>query len=79
MPEIGPELGLERFELVARGEVYCVVDILEHEVASIMLTALPGFPLEIEADKARRFVSAWQQRAALEAEPYEVRTEQRAL
>ena len=79
MPEIGPGLGLERFTLLTGGDVYCVVDIVDHEVASIVLTALPGFPLELEADKARRFVAAWRQRANLESQLYEVRQEEREL
>jgi hypothetical protein len=79
MPEVGPGLGLERFTLLTRGDVYGVVDIVDHEVASLVLAALPSFPLELEAEKARQFVAAWQQRANLEAQLYEVRQEQREL
>ncbi len=79
MPEVGPGVGLERFELVAQGDVYCVVDIVDQEVASIVLTALPEFPLELEAGRARRFVEAWRQRANVAAQPYEVRLQQREI
>jgi hypothetical protein len=79
MPEVGPGVGLERFELVARGDAYCVIDIVDQQMASILLTALPEFPLEVEADKARRFVEAWRQRASMVGEPYEVRLEQREV
>ena len=79
MPEVGVGLGLERFTLVANGEVYCVVDIVEREAATLLLTALPDFPLDIAADTARQFVAAWQQRAALQADAYDVRHEQREL
>ena len=79
MPEVGPGVGLERFELVAQGDVYCIVDIVDQEAASIVLTALPEFPLELEAAQARRFVEAWRQRANLAAQPYEVRLQQREV
>ncbi len=79
MPEIGPGLALERFTLVLRGEVHCVVDIVDKDVGSIVLTALADFPLDVDAEKARHFVAAWQQRAELEPQSYEVRPEQRGL
>ena len=49
MPEVGLGLGLERFALLARGEVQCVVDIVDDETASLTLTSLPDFPLALEA------------------------------
>jgi hypothetical protein len=79
VPEVGLGFALERFTLLAQGDVYCVVDIVENETGSIVLTALPSFPLEIEADKARQFIAPWQQRAELEAQSYEVRQEQREV
>jgi hypothetical protein len=79
MPEVGLGLALERFTLVAQGDVFCVVDIVDQDAGSIVLTALPAFPLELDAEKARKFVAAWRQRAELEAQSYEVREEQRAL
>ena len=79
MPEVGPGVGLERFELVALGDVHCTVDIVDQHTASIVLAALPEFPLQLEADNARRFVEAWRQRANLAAQPYEVRQEQREI
>jgi hypothetical protein len=79
MPEIGPGPALERFTLVALGDAYCVVDIVDQNTASIVLTALPDFPLDVDADKARQFVAAWRQRAELESQPYEVRQEQIGL
>jgi hypothetical protein len=79
MPEVGPGVGLERFELVAHGDAYCVIDIVDQHTASIVLTALPEFPLEVEADTARRFVEAWRQRASVAGQPYEVRLEQREI
>ena len=65
--------------MIAQGQVFCVVDVVQNETASIALTALPDFPLEIEANKARQFVAAWRQRAELEGQSYEVRQEQREV
>jgi hypothetical protein len=79
MREAGLGLALERFTLVAQGDVYCVVDIVDQDSGSIVLSALPAFPLDLDAEKARKFVAAWRQRAELEAQSYEVREEQRAL
>jgi hypothetical protein len=79
MPEVGPGVGLERFELVAHGDVCCVVDIVDQDAASMVLTALPEFPLDVHADTARRFVEAWRQRANMGGQPYEVRQEQREI
>jgi hypothetical protein len=79
MREAGLTLGLERFTLLAQGDVYCVVDIVDKDTASIVLSALPTFPLDLEAEKARKFVAAWRQKAELEAQSYEVREEQRGL
>jgi hypothetical protein len=79
MPEVSLGLALERFTLVANGEDYCVVDIVEHDTASILLTALPDFPLELSADTARQFVAAWRQREDVEGRNYTVREEQRPL
>ena len=42
MPEVGLGLGLERFTLLARGEVECVVDIVDNETASLTLTSATG-------------------------------------
>jgi hypothetical protein len=79
MREVGLGLPLERFTLVTRGDVACIVDIVDRDVASIVLSALPTSPLEFDADKARHFVAAWRQAAELEPHSYEVREEQRAL
>ena len=79
MPEVSLGLALERFTLVLHGEVYCVVDIVEKQSASIVLTALPDFPLEVDAEIARQFVAAWRQHGELEAQAYEVRREERNL
>jgi hypothetical protein len=79
MREVGPGIPLERFSLFTRGDVYCIVDIVDQDVASIVLTALPGSPLDVDAQKARQFVAAWRQHAELEPHSYEVRVEQRAL
>jgi hypothetical protein len=79
MPEVGLGLALERFTLVAQGAVQCVVDIVDKDAASIVLTALPAFPLDVDAEKARKFVAAWRQRAELEAQSYEVQEEHRGL
>jgi hypothetical protein len=79
MPEVGPGLALERFTLVLRGDVHCVVDIVDKQVGSIVLTALADFPLDVDVDKAHQFVAAWRQRAELEPQSYEVRQEQRGL
>jgi hypothetical protein len=79
MREVGIGLPLERFELVTHGDVYCVVEIVDRDVASIALTALPGSPLELNADKAREFVAAWRQHAEIEPQAYAVREAQTAL
>ena len=79
MPEVGLGAALERFELELRGEEYCVVDIVEAERASIVLSALPEFPLEINAERARQFVAAWRERNNMQGQPYEVHTEQREV
>jgi hypothetical protein len=79
MPEVGLGAALERFELEMRGEAQCVVDIVDHERASIVLNALPDFPLEINAERARQFVAAWRERNNMQGQPYEVRTEQREV
>ena len=79
MPEVSLGLALERFTLVLLGEVYCVVDIVETQSASMVFTALSDFPMDVDADKARQFVAAWQQRGELEAQAYEVRPEERNL
>jgi hypothetical protein len=79
MPEVGLGVALERFELVAQGEVYCVIDIVDQDAASLVLTALPEFPLALAAEQARQFVAAWQQRANVGSQPYEVRHEQREV
>jgi hypothetical protein len=79
MPEVSVGLGLERFTLLAQGVEYGVVDILENDTASILLTALPDFPLEVHADMARKFVAAWRQRETLKGQGYAVQEEQRAL
>src|SRR4051794_29971523 len=59
MPEVGLGAALERFELAARGETFCTIDIVDEERASIVLEVLPEFPLEIHSDRARQFVEAW--------------------
>jgi hypothetical protein len=79
MPEVGLGAALERFELVAQGEVYCRIDIVNQESATIVLSALPEFPLEIEPSRARQFVEAWRERARMQAQPYEVHAEQREV
>jgi len=79
MPEVGLGAALERFELLAQGEPYCVIDIVDQDAASLVLTALPEFPLAVPAEQARQFVAAWRQRANVGAQPYEVRQEQREV
>ena len=79
MPEVSLGLALERFTLVARGEIYGVVDVVQDETASLVLSALPDFPIELSADMARRIVAAWQQRQVLEGQEYEVQEERRQL
>ena len=79
MPEVGLGLGLERFTLVARGEAECVVDIVGNETASLTLTSLPDFPLALEPARARQFVAAWQTRAKLEGQSYDVQEEHREV
>jgi hypothetical protein len=79
VPEVGLGAALERFELVAEGEVYCVIDIVDEQHATIVLTALPEFPLEIGCDRARQFVAAWRERNTIQAQPYEAHREQREV
>ena len=79
MPEVGLGAALERFELVAQGDMYGVVDIVNEDQASIVLAALEEFPLEINADRARQFVEAWRARANMQNQSYAVRREQREV
>jgi hypothetical protein len=79
MPEVGLGAALERFELDVRGEQCCVVDIVNDEQASIVLTELPDFPLEIKPERARQFVAAWRERNNMQGQPYEVHLEQREV
>jgi hypothetical protein len=76
VPEVGPGPPLERFSLVlADDEVFAVVDVVDHSAATLVLTALPDFPLELTAEHARQFVAAWRQRGNLGGEAYDVREE----
>jgi hypothetical protein len=79
MPEVGLGAALERFELDFLGEQQCVVDIVNDQQASIILTALPEFPLEIDATRARQFVAAWRQRHNILAQPYDIHQQQREV
>ena len=79
MPEVGLGAALERFELQVQGNQYCVVDIVDDERASIVLSALPEFPLEIKAERARQFVAAWGERNKMQGQPFEVHKEQREV
>ena len=79
MREVGLGAALERFELDFMGEQQCVVDIVNDEQASIILSALPEFPLEIDAARARQFVAAWRERNNIQGQPYEVVQEQREV
>ncbi len=79
MHDVGGGVALERFELVAEGQVYAVVDIVEQQAATLTLTALSEFPLQLPADTARQFVEAWRQRANVGSQPYEVRQQQREV
>jgi hypothetical protein len=80
MREVGLGLGLERFTLAKQGSVCCVVDIVDEDVASLTLSPLPDYPLELEAHKARQFVAAWRQHAELEPESeFAVEQEQREV
>jgi hypothetical protein len=79
MPEVSLGLGLERFTLVARGETFGVVDVLEDDSATLVLSALPDFPITLGAEVARQLVAAWQQRQVLEGQQYGVQEEQRQL
>jgi len=79
MREVGLGAALERFELDFLGEQHCVIDIVNDQEASIILSALPEFPLEIEAARARQFVAAWRERNNIQGQPYEVVEEKRAV
>ena len=77
MPEVGFGAALERFELNVRGEDVCVVEIVDKKSATITLSALADFPLEIKAARAQQFVAAWRERNNMQGKPYEVHVEQR--
>ncbi|MBV8715676.1 MAG: hypothetical protein JO020_11285 [Chloroflexi bacterium] len=79
MPEVGLGAALERFELQMQGEDYCVVDIVDGQQASIVLNALPEFPLEVKPERARQFVAAWRERNRIQGHPFEVHKEQREV
>ena len=79
MPEVGLGAALERYELVAHGQQYCVIDIVDDSQASLVLSALPEFPLNIDSDRARQFVAAWRERSNMQGQPYEVHQEQREV
>lgn len=79
MPEVGLGAALERFELDYRGEQHCVIDIVNEQHASITLNALPQFPLEIDAARARQFVAAWRQRNTIEGQPFDIHEQQREV
>lgn len=79
MPEVGVGAALERFELDILGEQHCVVDIVDDHHATLLLNALPEFPLEIEVARARQFVAAWRERNNIQGQPYAVNEEQREV
>ena len=79
MPEVGLGAALERFELVARGDLCCTIDIVDSQTASIVLPSLPEFPLEIDALRARQFVAAWRERNNIQSQSYEVHEEEREI
>lgn len=79
MPEVGVGAGLERFELEILGEQQCVVDIVDDQHATLLLNALPEFPLELDVTRARQFVAAWRERNNIQGQPYDVRKEQREV
>jgi hypothetical protein len=79
MPEVGLGAALERFELHVLGEQHCVVDIMDDQHATLVLNALPEFPIEIEVARARQFVAAWRERNNIQGQPYDVRAEQREV
>lgn len=79
MPEVGLGAALERFALEVSGQEQCVVDIVDNDTATIVLTALPDFPLEIKPERARQFVDAWHTRNNIQGQPYAVHSEQREV
>ncbi len=79
MPEVGLGAALERFELQAHEQEWCVVDIVNDEHATLVLQALPDFPLEIKPERARQFVAAWRERNNMQGQPYEVHKEEREV
>ena len=79
MPEVGLGAALERFELDFQGEPHCVIDIVNNQQASIILNALPEFPLDIDAALARQFVAAWRQRNNIQKQPYDIHEQRREV
>jgi hypothetical protein len=75
MPEVGPRIPLERYSLLLKGDVYCVVDVVDGDSASIVLTPLPEQPLEVGLALARALVAGWEQAAQTQGPQYEVRSE----
>jgi hypothetical protein len=75
MPEVGPRIPLERFSLVLKGDVYCVVDIVDGESASLLLTPLPEQPREVGIELARALVAGWEQAGQTQGAGYEIRPE----
>ena len=79
MPEVGLGAALERFELFVHDQQHCVVDIVDDARATIVLAALPEFPLEVDAARARQFVAAWRERNNIQGQPYEISQEEREV
>jgi hypothetical protein len=75
MPEVGPRIPLERYSLLLKGDVYCVVDVVDGDSASIVLTPLPEQALEVDLGEASSLVAGWQQAAQTQGPQYEVRPE----
>jgi hypothetical protein len=79
MPEAGLRIPVERYSLVSKGDVYCIVDVVDADTASVSLTPLPDHPLAVPVDTVRELVAAWRQSAELNPDTYEVREERIAL
>lgn len=79
MPEVGFGAALERFELLAHDQQQCVIDIVDGSHASIVLSQLPEFPLDIDPERAKQFVAAWRERHNIQGRPYAVEQEQREV
>jgi hypothetical protein len=79
MPEVSLPIPVERYSLLSKGDVYCVVDVVDADTASVSLTPLPDHPLAVPVGTVRELVAAWRQSAELNPDSYQVREERLSM